>query len=602
MVSATDASDLTGQPSDRRKLIVVVHADVVGYSRLIGLDDIGTLGRMRRLRREVIDPAIAAHGGRIVNTGGDALLMVFDSVDGAVRCALRVQEQVPVFDGEVPSDRSIRVRIGVNMGDVIPDGTDVHGDVVNVAARLQAECPPGAICVSRGVHDHMRTRLELRFEGLGALNLKNIAQPVEAFVVRPGTATPTSVERALVHDTGEALPLPDKPSIAVLAFTNMSGDPEQEYFSDGIADDIITELSRSHSLFVIARNSSFSYRGRSADVKVVARELGVRYVVEGSVRRSGSQVRVTAQLIDAETGNHIWAERYDRAVEDVFAVQDEIRMAVVTAILPAVADAELRRALRKPPESLGAWEACQRGLWYTAKHTPSDTEQAQHFFRRACELDPLLATARGLLAFSYLWIGFDALACLDHEMAVVEARKAIALDPDESYALATLSAISLYAYGNYETALEHADHAISVNPNDFGAHLGRARAFANGGRPAEAEEPLLIALRLSPRDPFKSSAINTLAYARYYRRDYAEAAKLEQGVIRDYPGYPIPHRWLAASLGQLNRTDEAREALRQAMAISPTSFDFFTRQRPRWFRPEDYEHMLDGLRKAGWEG
>src|SRR5271166_956585 len=416
---------------------------------------------------------------------------------------------------------------------------------------------------------------------------------------------PPDNTRTSEPDTGllsEPLAWRNRPSIAVLAFNNMSGDPDQEYFSDGIADDIITELARSPSLFVIARNSSFFYKGRQVTIKQIAGELGVRYVLEGSVRRSGSRIRVTAQLIDAETGNHIWAERYDRALEDVFAVQDEIRMAVVAAILPAVADAELHRALRKPPESLGAWEACQRGLWHMAKHTPADTEQAQHFLRRACELDPLLATARGLLAFSYMWTGFDEFARAGHEMAAVEARKAIALDPDDSYALATLSAISLYDYANYEAALEHADHAISVNPNDFGAWLGRARAFANGGRPAEAEGPLLIALRLSPRDPLKSSALNTLAFARYYRGGYAEAAKLEQGVIRDYPGYAIPHRWLAASLGQLNRTDEAREALRQAMAISQTSFDFFTRQRQRWFRPEDYEHMLDGLRKAGWQG
>ena len=261
MVSETAASDRTGQPPDRRKLIAVVHADVVGYSRLIGLDDSGTLDRMRRLRRDVIEPALETHGGRIVNTGGDSLLMVFDSVDGAVRCAVSVQQQVPSHDG-APPDRAIRFRIGINVGDVIPDGTDVHGDVVNVAARLQAECPPGGICVSRAVRDHMRGRLDLAFEALGALNLKNIAEPVEAFVLRSG-ATPIlqSVERQILHGTGEALPLPDKPSIAVLAFTNMSGDPEQEYFSDGIADDIITELSRSRSLFVIARNSSFTYKG-----------------------------------------------------------------------------------------------------------------------------------------------------------------------------------------------------------------------------------------------------------------------------------------------------------------------------------------------------
>jgi adenylate cyclase len=600
----TTTSDQRGKPPHRRKLVAVTYWDMVGYSRLIGLDDAGTLQRLRALRRDLIDPAIEEHGGKIVQTSGDSLLIVFDSIDGAVRCALKVQEQVPIHDGDQPADRAIRFRVGINIGDAIADGTDLHGDAVNVAARLQAECPPGSICVTRPVRDHVQDRLDLAFEPLGALNLKNIARSVEAFVLRPNTTTtPKSVEGALVYGTGEALPLPDKPSIAVLPFTNMSDDRDQEYFSDGIAEDIITELSRSRSLFVIARNSSFTYRGRSVDVRQVARGLGVRYVLEGSVRRSGSRVRVTAQLIDAETGNHIWAERYDRGLEDVFAVQDQITTAVVIAILPAVADAELHRALRRPPDSLGAWEACQRGLWHMAKHTPADTKRAQHFFMRACELDALLATPHALLAACYIQMrGFGALARQDQDTAEVEVRKAIALDPEDSSALATLSAISLYNYADYEAALEHAEHAISVNPNDFGAHLGRGRALAFGGRPAEAEEPLLIALRLSPRDPLKSSALNTLAIARYFRGDYAEAAKLEQRAIRDYPGYPIPHRWLAASLGQLNRIDEAREALRQAIAISQASFDSFVRQRQPFFLPEDHEHMLEGLRKAGWQG
>ena len=322
----TPAPDQTGHSPDRRKLIAVLHMDMVGYSRLIGLDDVGTLARLRHLRSNVIDPAIEEHGSRLVNTGGDSLLIVFDSIDGAVRCAVKVQQQVPTCDGDQPPDQTIRFRVGINVGDVIPDGTDVHGDVVNVAARLQAECPPGGICVSRQVRDHVQDRLGLGFEELGALKLKNIGRPVEAFVLRLDAAatTPKSVERSLVQGKGEVLPLPDKPSVAVLAFNNMSGDPEQEYFSDGISEDIITELSRSRSLFVIARNSSFIYKGRAVDVKQVARELGVRYVVEGSVRRSGSRIRVTAQLIDAGIGNHIWAERYDRALEDVFAVQDDI--------------------------------------------------------------------------------------------------------------------------------------------------------------------------------------------------------------------------------------------------------------------------------------
>jgi adenylate cyclase len=312
----TDPTKPHERPPDRRKLIAVVYADMVGYSRLIGLDDAGTLERLRTLRCNLIDPAIDEHGGRIVQTGGDSLLIVFDSVDRAVRCAVKVQQQVPIHDADQPPDRAVRFRIGINIGDAIADGTDLHGDAVNVAARLQAECPPGGICVTRQVRDHVQGRLDLAFEALGPLNLKNIAQPVEAFVVRLDGPVPKSVERSLVHNTGEPLPLPGKPSIAVLAFTNMSGDPDQEYFSDGIADDIITELSRSRSLFVIARNSSFAYRGRSVDVRRIARELGVRYVLEGSVRRHNVRVRVTAQLIDAIVGNEIWAERYDRDVQE----------------------------------------------------------------------------------------------------------------------------------------------------------------------------------------------------------------------------------------------------------------------------------------------
>jgi adenylate cyclase len=301
------ASDSTEQPPDRRKLVAIVYADMAGYSRLIGLDDAGTLERLWALRRNLIDPAINEHGGRIVQTGGDSLLIVFDSIDGAVRCAVKVQQQVPIHDAGQPPDRAIRFRVGINLGDAIADGTDLHGDAVNVAARLQAECPPGGICVSRSVRDHVHGRLDLAFEELGTLHLKNIARPVEAFALKLDVATtaPKSVERSPVSGGHEVPVILDKPSIAVLAFTNMSGDLEQEYFSDGVAEDIITELSRSRSLFVIARNSSFTYKGRAIAIKQVAAELGVRYVVEGSVRRSGDRVRVTAQLVDAETANHI---------------------------------------------------------------------------------------------------------------------------------------------------------------------------------------------------------------------------------------------------------------------------------------------------------
>ena len=351
-MSVNKASDLIGRPPAGRKLIAVVYADMVGYSRLIGLDDEGTLERLRTLRSTLIDPAIDQHGGRIVQTGGDSLLIVFDSIDGAMRCAVKVQQQMAAYDGDHPSDRTIRFRVGINIGDAIPDGTDLHGEVVNVAERLQAQCPPGGICVTRPVRDHVQDRLGLVFEELGSLSLKNIARPVEAFVLRFGDAvtTPISVAQSSAHSSSETLPLHDKPSIAVLPFANLSSDPEQEYFADGLTEDILTALARFAQLTVIARNSTFVYKGRAVSIADVGRDLRVRYVLEGSVRRSGDRVRVTAQLIEAATSAHLWAERYDRAITDIFAVQDEITEQIVTRLVSNIERSIIEQARRKPPE------------------------------------------------------------------------------------------------------------------------------------------------------------------------------------------------------------------------------------------------------------
>ena len=483
-MSETNPSGLIGGSPGRRKLIAVVYADMVGYSRLIGLDDVGTLERLRHLRSTLIDPAISEHGGRIVQTGGDSLLIVFDSIDGAVRCAVKVQQQVPTHDAEQHPDRAIRFRIGINIGDAIADGTDLHGDAVNVAARLQAECPPGGICVTRSVRDHVHGRLDLAFEELGPLNLKNINRPVAAFVVRIGTGA--TIEKSAewsAYTLSDFPPLPDKPSIAVLAFTNMSGDVEQEYFSDGIAEDVITELSRNCEFFVIARNSSFSYRGRSVDVKQIGRELGVRYVVEGSVRRVAVQARITVQLIDALTNSHIWAERYDRKVEHIFDVQGEIAEAVAGAIFPVVGREEQRRAVRKPPSSLSSWETYQRGLWHFHKLTPAENLRARRLFAEAAEIDPGFASPRVGLSQTYL---FD---CLYYVMpstveaarlAEEEARKAITIDPDDSAAQRAVAAALLIG-GNYSAALEHVDHALSLNRNSAAAYRVKASALGTYG-------------------------------------------------------------------------------------------------------------------------
>ena len=489
-MSETKAPDPTGGQPDRRKLIAVVYADMVGYSRLIGLDDVGTLERLRNLRRNLIDPAIAEHGGRIVNTGGDSLLMVFDSIDGAVRCAMKVQQQVPPCDGDQPPDRTIRFRVGINVGDVISDGADLHGDVVNVAARLQAECPPEGICVTRAVRDHVRDRLNLAFEELGELNLKNIARPVEAFALKLNSAVSESAERSLTHNSREALPLPDRPSIAVLAFTNLSADRDQEYLSDGFADNIITELSRNRSLFVIARSSSFTYKNRSVGVKEVARELGVRYVVEGSVRRSSNRLRITAQLIDAETRTNIWAERFDRDLADLFTVQDEITRSMVTAIDPAISQVERQRAMQKPPEYLSAWEAWQRALWHWSKGDALSTRR--EFLQRAVTLDPRFAPAHAALAWLYLSESTRGSGPPLREavgIAEAEARTAIDLDPYSAISHAALAWVFDHQ-GDQDAALEEAEIAITLNANDPQGYLIKGHILALSGRATEAQEPL----------------------------------------------------------------------------------------------------------------
>jgi adenylate cyclase len=592
-------------PQDRRKLVAVLYADMVGYSRLIGLDDAGTLQRLRHLRGKVIDPAIDERGGRIVQTGGDSLLVVFDSIDGAVRCAVTVQQQVPVLDGDQPPDRAIRFRIGINIGDAIPDGTDLHGDAVNVAVRLQAECPPGGICVSRSVRDHVHGRLGLEFEELGPLSLKNIARPVVAFLLRPSPPEVTrSPASSLVGEAQGARPLSERPSVAVLPFVNLSADPEQEYFSDGVADDILTELSRDHGLFVIARNSSFTYRGRSVDVKQVGRELGVRYLVEGSVRRSAGRVRVTAQLIDARVGNQIWADRYDRDVADVIVVQDEIATAITCAVRPAVTDAEQSRALRKAPENLGAWEAYQRGLWYWAKGGATEARFANDYFQQAAKLDPLFASPRAMLAFVHLFelaLGAAETFAENVDRAEREAQGAVNLDSMDASAIAASSWVLFYR-GNLEAALMQASKAVVANQNDATAHLTEGNALLYLGRPTEARAALLKAIKLSPRDPFGGLTLSNVAVSHYFERNYLLAAEVAESVTHSYPNFPNSYRWLAAALGQLGRIAEAEVALKRGIGLSASGFRFFTQTRPPWLSGQHYEHMLEGLRKAGWEG
>ena len=488
-----------------RRLAAILAADVVGYSRLIRIDEEGTLDQLRALRAGLIDPTIAEHRGRIVKTTGDGLLVEFASVVDGLRCASEWQRGMAERNAGAPADR-IEFRIGINVGDIAVEDGDIFGDGVNVAARLEGLAEPGGICVSARVQEDAAGRLDLSFDDMGEQALKNIAAAgARLSGTRPGAAPAASKSTP----AAPALALPDKPSIAVLPFKNMSGDAEQEFFADGIAEDMITALSRYPSLFVIARNSSFSFKSRAVDVKQVGRELGVRYVLEGGLRKAGNRVRITAQLAETETGNHVWAERYDRDLADIFAVQDEITQAVTAAIAPAVADAERQLAARKVPASLDAWGAYQRGLWHLGKASSEDDERAKTFFQRAVDLDPMFAGGYiGLAA-----VLARAKGTQSEEEAM--ARRAVTLDGGDAEAHARL-ALALNARGDHQGALAQAEEALALCPNLAAAHGARGVILAYAGRPADGLAALETCIRLDPRAPFLVNLLNQVTLAHLF--------------------------------------------------------------------------------------
>ena len=496
-----------------RRLAAIMMADVVAYSRLMGADEEGTLERLKMLRQEIIDPKVAQHRGRIVKAIGDGLLVEFSSVVDALRCATNVQAALAKWNGTESTGSRVEFRIGINVGDVVVEDGDIFGDGVNVAARLEALAEPGGICVSARVQEDAAGKLDIVFEDLGDQRLKNIARPVRVYRVCPDQVAGGTKRVAI------SLPaLPDKPSVAVLPFTNVSGDPRQEFFSDGIAEDIITALSRYPSLFVIARNSCFTYRRRSIDVTRIGRELGVRYVLEGSMRKAGGRIRVTAQLVEAETGKHLWAERYDRALADIFAVQDEITEAVTIAVAPAVANAEVQRAIRKAPESLDAWAAYQRGLWHLSKFSPGDNALAQKFFQRAIDLDPTFSGGFTGLARAqfHATAGFQRPDPGDTQSLCESlARRAVAVDGADAEARACLAAV-LLRRGDYEGALAEAERVLEMAPNLAGAYgtLGATMIFSS--RQKEGLAALQTSIRLDPRDP--SNRVHQMAVGSYFAR------------------------------------------------------------------------------------
>ena len=574
-----------------RRLSAVLAADVAGYSRLVGVDEEGTLARLRAFRMELIDPAIAANRGRIIKTMGDGILAEFPSVVDAVRCGLVVQRDMARREAETAGDRRIALRIGIHLGDVVVDGADLLGDAVNVAARLEGIAEPGGISLSEDAWRQVRDKLPETFVDLGDRTLKNIARPVRVYGVDVGGATEAP------HRT---LPLPDKPSIAVLPFQNMSGDPEQDYFTDGMVEDLITGLSRISWLFVIARNSSFAYKGKPVDIKQVGRELGVRYVVEGSVRKAGNRVRITAQLIEAETGTHLWADKYDGVLADVFDLQDEITETIVGIIEPSVRRAEIERARRKRPDNLDAYDLYLRALPHTHPAMPDEAAIAIRYLERAVELDPEYAAVHAALALNHEVVfrsaGFDE---AERRKAVHHARLALALGTDDANALALAAVTVLHIDRNFAGASGAIARALSLNASCATALYLGAHIHAVSGDPALAEDYAQRALRLSPFDPFSYEAHLAVAIVKVRERRYDEAVGYGAKAIQANPRFSVLYGLQAMTLALAGRIDEAKSYARRVLELEPGFRIQPMLEFTAFLEPSMREAFARGLRQAG---
>jgi TolB-like protein/class 3 adenylate cyclase len=605
-------SDLAGKAAGGRKLIAVVYADMVGYSRLIGLDDAGTLRRLRTLRRALIDPAIREYGGKVVQTGGDSLLIAFDSIDGAVRCAVKVQEQVPVYDGDHSPDRRIRFRVGINIGDVIPDGGDLHGDGVNIAARLQAECPPGGICVSRSVRDHVHGRLDLPFEATGPLALKNIARPVEAFVLRldpPVLASAATypistrlrvslmagVVLLLLGAAGVAgwwfyrgptehsvpvanssIPVPQiniglakapRLSIVVLPFQNLSGDPKDDYLAEGITEDITTDLSRVTGMFVIARESAYTYQGKAIDVRKIGEELGVRYVLEGSLRKLGDVLRVNAQLVSTENGAHLWADRFDKTLENLSAGQEEIVDRIGHTLNVALIDLESARSKHERPTNPDAFDLILRAR-SIGSHPMSPEEHSDRIrlFEEALRLDPHSINAMTGLADELDRSG-------DRQRAMKLVADAAALKPNDPHVLAS-SALLLFNNSRYGEAIAAYQRLLDEDPNAHYAYNLIGWCLIYSGRFGEAVPMLEMAIRHDPRNAFNYSRYEGLGFALGALGRYQESIVWNQRALVAVPTSYTSLRAnynlrIAAAFARLGRLDDAHRAVTEANRIWP---------------------------------
>jgi TolB-like protein/class 3 adenylate cyclase len=548
-----------------RRLAAILAADVVGYSRLMGHDEEGTLGALKALRQSLLDPTIAEHHGRIVNTTGDGVLVEFASTVDAVRCAIGIQRAMPAHNTDLPLNKRLEFRIGINVGDIIVDGDDIFGDGVNVAARLESISPSGGICISDVVYKQVNGRVEARFTDLGEKALKNIASPlrVYSFALDEADSRPAPISMAAAADDRPALVLPDKPSIVVLPFQNMSGDPEQEYFADGIVEDIITALSQFKELFVIARNSSFVYKGKAVDIQQVGRELGVRYVLEGSVRKAANRVRITGQLIDAATRAHLWADKFDGEIEDVFELQDRITESVVGELAPSLQKAEIERARRKPPANLDAYDYLLRALPHVLANTPREVQEAIGLLNEALRLDPNYAYAHSLLsnAFGQIYRSAVGKEHADMQRAAEEhARRALVLSSDDGAVVTYAGWVLLITGADVAGGRAALDKATRLNPNLAIAFAYHSIALALTGEPQAAIEAATKALRLSPVDPSRYLAVAGIGIARFVLDQYDEAAIAARQVIEMNPRFPMAYAW--AIVAACARGDKAQAELR----------------------------------------
>lgn len=585
--------------SENRKLAAILAADVVGYSRLASADEDLTLARLRALRSDLIDPTIAVHHGRVIKRTGDGALVEFRSVVDAVRCAVEVQNGMLERNAGVPQDRRIEFRIGIHLGDVVEESDgDLMGDGVNIASRLEGVAAPGAICLSEDAYRQVKARLDLSVSDLGSTQLKNIAEPIRVYSLQVGAGT----KAAATSETAAGRPAaaaPPKLSIAVLPFANMSGDAEQDYFADGISEDIITALSKLSQLFVIARNSSFTFKGQNVHVQEVGTKLGVRHVLEGSVRKSGNRVRITAQLIDATTGGHLWAERFDRDLTDIFAVQDDVTQQIVGALALNLTESDRQRLAPEHPRNTEAYDYFLRGreLWH--RLTKETNVAARDLLQRATELDPKFASAYAFLALTH---GIDYLnrwgAPPPESMAQAEeaATRAVMLDDSDPWAHWALAIAKLYTR-RHDEAIDEAERALVLNPNFAEAHVARGEALYYSGRPEEALESFARGKTLNPYFPDVLLHFQALALFQLGRFDEAVdllLQRLARNAVTD-----VSRALLAASYGHLGRLAEARAAWQEVLRVNPDYSLEYRRKVLPYKNPADFELLVDGLRKAG---